>query len=220
MNPAHCSTTTTIWVILGLLAVVNILRSAVVPATAHFGLNVALAGLVVAIGVLGSGLDVRSLGLTRAAIGSGLRLGGIVVALVVAVTVIGALVASGSGTFDVDDAHISAGALLVKIGIIIPLGTVVGEELIFRGVLHGLFTRVLTPPWALIVGAVVFGLWHVFPAWRADGHLVAASTLVATSVAGAVFVWLRVRSDSLVAPVLAHVATNTVPLAALWIVAP
>ena len=40
-----------------------------------------------------------------------------------------------------------------------------------------------------------------------------------TFVAGLVFAWLRLRSRSLVAPVLAHVATNGLALVAAWAVA-
>jgi membrane protease YdiL (CAAX protease family) len=37
-----------------------------------------------------------------------------------------------------------------------------------------------------------------------------------TFVAGLVFCWLRLRSRSLIAPVMAHFATNGLALAAAW----
>ena len=46
-----------------------------------------------------------------------------------------------------------------------------------------------------------------------------AGAVVVTFVAGLVFGWLRLRSRSLVAPVLAHVATNGLALVAAWVVA-
>ena len=43
--------------------------------------------------------------------------------------------------------------------------------------------------------------------------------VVVTFLAGLGFAWLRLRSRSLVAPVLAHVATNGLALVAAWAVA-
>jgi ABC-type uncharacterized transport system permease subunit len=42
-------------------------------------------------------------------------------------------------------------------------------------------------------------------------------TVIASSIAGVGFGWLRVRSDSLLAPILAHIATNSVTFAVAWI---
>ena len=130
------------------------------------------------------------------------------------------------GALTDDRADVSAGSMLLRAVLVIPLGTVLVEELAFRGTLHALLDRVGGPRWTWVVGAVLFGLWHVFPAWRggavdtdlAEVGRVAttAGTLVATTLAGLVFVWLRVRSDSLVAPVLAHLATNSVTFAVAW----
>ena len=46
-----------------------------------------------------------------------------------------------------------------------------------------------------------------------------AGAVVVTFLAGLVFAWLRLRSRSLVAPVLAHVATNGLALVAAWVLA-
>jgi membrane protease YdiL (CAAX protease family) len=48
------------------------------------------------------------------------------------------------------------------------------------------------------------------------GHRVVAGS-VATTAAGAALCWLRLRSGSLAAPVVAHCATNTVPLTTTWV---
>lgn len=66
---------------------------------------------------------------------------------------------------------------------------------------------------ATLLTAVLFGFWHVpgVIAGADDADDVAtvvsaaAGTVVATTVAGLVFIWLRRRSDSLLAPMLAHV---------------
>ena len=43
-----------------------------------------------------------------------------------------------------------------------------------------------------------------------------AGTVLATTVAGVGFGWLRVKSGSLLAPVLAHLATNSLTFAIAW----
>jgi membrane protease YdiL (CAAX protease family) len=101
--------------------------------------------------------------------------------------------------------------------VIIPLGTALFEETIFRGVLLGVLMRATARRAAVITSAVLFGLWHV-PAALSDaqGESAAATvgilagTIAVTTVAGVLFAWLRLRSGSLAAPVLAHIATNSV----------
>ncbi|MEU6565143.1 CPBP family intramembrane glutamic endopeptidase [Nocardia nova] len=87
----------------------------------------------------------------------------------------------------------------------IPLGTAYSEEAIFRGTLDPLLERAAGPmgKWC---GALVFGLWHIYPA-RAAGDNVAA-TIAATAAGGLFFSWLRHRTDSATAPALAHLALN------------
>jgi membrane protease YdiL (CAAX protease family) len=90
-------------------------------------------------------------------------------------------------------------------------------------VLHGLLRRTTTPLRAATWGALVFGAWHVVPAWRdADGDaglapwLVALLTFGATFVAGLGFEWLRHRGRHLAAPIVVHIATNSTPFAVAW----
>nr|WP_296774449.1 type II CAAX endopeptidase family protein [Rhodococcus sp. (in: high G+C Gram-positive bacteria)] len=79
----------------------------------------------------------------------------------------------------------------------IPVGTVVTEELIFRGVFDAV-SPAMSP--------VFFGLWHVHPA-RAAGDSV-VGTVAGTFAAGLLFSWLRRRSGSVLAPALLHWAVN------------
>ncbi|OZD00877.1 CPBP family intramembrane metalloprotease [Rhodococcus sp. 06-235-1A] len=79
----------------------------------------------------------------------------------------------------------------------IPVGTVLTEELLFRGVLDAA-SPVLSP--------IFFGLWHIHPA-RAAGDTV-PGTVIATTAAGVVFSWLRARSGSVLAPALLHYFLN------------
>lgn len=203
------------------LAVVNVLRSTAVPSRWHFALNLGIgagAGLV----ALLAGLGAAELGLGRAAVGAGLRYG-----TAAFVTVSAAVVVLGvAGILSDDRVDLSAGAMLWRTLVVIPLGTVLVEELAFRGTLHGLLTEVVSRRWTFVLGAALFGLWHVVPAWRNDGGSSGAvelgrlagvvGTFMATTIAGAAFIWLRDRSRSLIAPILAHLATNSVTFAVAW----
>ncbi|MBF6466242.1 CPBP family intramembrane metalloprotease [Nocardia beijingensis] len=88
----------------------------------------------------------------------------------------------------------------------IPLGTVYSEELVFRGTLDPLLDNVFGPRAGALLGAAVFGLWHIAPA-RAVGDSVPA-TVAVTAAGGLVFGWLRRRTAGVVAPALLHLAMN------------
>lgn len=202
------------------LAAANVARSTAVPAGWHLAWNVTVAAVAVGVAVA-AGLDRAALGLAAEDVPAGLRLGGLAFGAVTIVVVLAALVPASRGWFDDQRVTVDLGAMLVRVLIVIPLGTVLAEELVFRGSLHGLLTRAWGPTPALVLGAVLFGLWHVVPAWRAaDGSapLAAAGTFVATALAGLAFVWLRQRSGSVLAPMLAHLATNSVVFAVAWTV--
>ncbi|WP_019931478.1 CPBP family intramembrane glutamic endopeptidase [Nocardia sp. BMG111209] len=90
-------------------------------------------------------------------------------------------------------------------GVQIPWGTVYPEELIFRATLDPLLESTLGPT-GNIMGAMLFGLWHIEPA-RAAGDDV-ATTVAATAVAGAALSELRRRTGTVRAPALLHLAVN------------
>ena len=105
----------------------------------------------------------------------------------------------------------------------IPIGTALGEELLFRGALLALFRRRYSTAGAVAVSSLLFGLWHVLPALqsvadnlsdetpdeslRTLAHV--AGTVAATTVAGVGFAMLRLRSRSILAPVIVHAAVNS-----------
>jgi membrane protease YdiL (CAAX protease family) len=182
-----------------------------------------VAAAVVAVGTWG-GLGLAELGLSPSRLRSGLAWGGAAFGLVAVVILFGLALPASRTDFHTARGQVGAGELLVELLVTIPLGTVVVEELAFRGVLLGLLLRLLTPIPAVVVCSVLFGLWHVRGVVDTTGgshaHVVAAAlgTVLATGGAGAVFCWLRLRSGSLIAPVLAHLATNTLGLVATWLV--
>ncbi|KAA0021876.1 CPBP family intramembrane glutamic endopeptidase [Antrihabitans cavernicola] len=80
----------------------------------------------------------------------------------------------------------------------IPVGTVYSEEVVFR--------KTLDPMLGTPAAAAVFGLWHIQPARAAGDNVI--GTVVVTAAAGLVFGWLRRRTNSVIAPALAHLAIN------------
>lgn len=99
----------------------------------------------------------------------------------------------------------------------IPVFTVLIEEAFFRGVLHAALIALYPVDVAIWIGAGLFGLWHIGPAVdqaQAGQHrprtnaLHTALTVMATTVAGAFLVWLRIETGSIWAPVAVHAAVN------------
>ncbi len=203
-----------------LLATYNVVRSTMLPDGVHLLANMAMAGVIVAIG-RAAGLGCEELRLIRDRALPGLRLGAIALVVVAAVVTLAALVAD-----PVDLAgsmvELSAGDMWWRVLVAIPLGTVLFEELAFRGVLAALLVRLLGARRALWCAAALFGLWHIAPALSDDrgaGWSAVVGTVIGTAVAGAVFEWLARRSRSLLAPMVAHWATNGLSLLIVWTIA-
>ncbi|MBB4693808.1 CPBP family intramembrane glutamic endopeptidase [Paractinoplanes abujensis] len=171
-----------------------------------------------------AGLTWHDLGLSRRTLVPGLKyaIGAILaVALVYAIGV--ALPWTRPAFHDVRY-HLHPGAALLAAFIIVPLGTVLLEEIAFRGVLMGLVNRHRGAVWASITSSVLFGLWHILPSLRlnsanqAVGDAVGAGTtgrvlavlgaVTFTAVAGLLLCELRRRSGSLLAAAALHWATN------------
>jgi membrane protease YdiL (CAAX protease family) len=216
-------------VILGVTVVLltawTIGRGQFVPAQWHLATNVAVGVLV---GVLGwrAELDADELGLLRRHLGAGLRYGGAVLGIVaLGLTLVAALPAT-RGFLENPVTDVGAASMVFTVFVSIPFGTVLLEELAFRGTLLALLRRRLDTRGAVAVCSVLFGLWHVSGVVRgaADDATTLAvigaviGTVVTTTVAGVGFCWLRLRSGSLAAPALAHIATNSLTFAAAWAV--
>ena len=210
------------WLVLTLvLLAASLLANRIVPA-AHLAI-----GLAVTAGLAGlarwSGLSAAELGLGRGTWRAGLAWGGVPAAAVAAGYA--AALAIGPVRAELADAS-STGwpALALAALVVIPLGTVLPEELAFRGVLWAQLCRRHGPRAATVGSSVLFGLWHVLPALgggAANDVAVGAvgggaagtavrvvGTVLVTGLAGVGFCWLRTASGSLLAPVLVHWATN------------
>ncbi|MEU4433331.1 CPBP family intramembrane glutamic endopeptidase [Nocardia rhamnosiphila] len=156
------------------------------------------------------------------------------VGVVLAAVVIGAALPLTRPFFLADRYATISGALIASM-IVIPLQTVIPEELAFRGVLHGTLDRAWGARGVFAAGSLFFGLWHIAsslgltagnrglseligggPAGRIAGVLIAVA---ATAAAAVVFTWLRHRSGSLLAPIALHWAVNgagALTAALLW----
>jgi uncharacterized protein len=167
-----------------------------------------------------SGLTADDLGLGRERLGDGLRWaavpsGALAAGWVIAVTV----PASRPALADQRITSLTWPQVAYQVTVRIPAGTVLWEEVAFRGVLQAFLRRVLPGPAALAVTCTVFGIWHVRPtvealrinqlttSRRAVAGSVAAS-VAGTAAAGLLLSWLRERSGSLAAPVLLHLSAN------------
>lgn len=101
----------------------------------------------------------------------------------------------------------------------IPLGTALFEEVAFRGLLLAALLRVASTGWAVAWSSAAFGLWHVastmvtleindIAVTSGAGVAAIVAAVVVTTAAGVVFCLLRLVAGSLLAPTLAHWATN------------
>jgi membrane protease YdiL (CAAX protease family) len=205
------------------LAFWNVIARPALPSGYHLEGGLVVAVAVVLLGVWG-GLDVDSLGLAPRRLPAGAGYGAAAIAAITVVVLLGLALPATRSLFHTARAEVPLGKLLVELIITIPLGTVVVEELAFRGTLLGLLCRQLPPRRAVLICSTLFGFWHVYAVVRAaDGSTVqvlaaVVGTFLATVAAGVAFCWLRLRSGSLLAPALAHLATNTDALAVAWIV--
>ena len=201
-----------------------------------------LGPLVVAVSVLmaaliliawSSGATLDDLGLGRAGIGAGLRYGAGAFGVVLLVLLVAAAIPATNGFLHDSRAQINGARLLYELGVSIVLLTAIPEEFAFRGVLLGSALRLWGPWRASLITSALFGLWHIAPtlhtmsdistvrgiATSAGGRvLLVLGSVAVTFVAGLVFCWLRLRSRSLIAPIMAHAATDGLALTVAWFV--
>jgi membrane protease YdiL (CAAX protease family) len=211
------------------LAAFDVVRAEVLPSGWHVPASV-VAALVLLVIARAGGLTRRELGLGRGAWREGLRLGAVAFGAVTVVLALAAALPWTRGAFDDPAADVSVAGLLLEALIAIPLGTVLLEEVAFRGSVLAFGRRLTSRAIAVAGSSLLFGVWHVVPALTAPagtGPLATAgadrpvsvlTTVALTTIAGVVFCWLRLRSGSLVAPFLAHVATNSVGFALAWVI--
>ncbi len=180
-------------------------------------------GLLLLIAQRGA-LRFADIGLSRKTIGRGSIWGIAAIVTVACVMVVAHLV---NHTLFLDSRYQNqlGGALLTAL-LIVPLHTVILEELLFRGVLLASLSRIMSMTKSILVSSVLFGLWHIVPSLHISQSsdiigdavgsgflsqaLVLCGIVLVTTVAGVAFCELRRRSGSLIAPIMAHWAINGV----------
>ena len=177
-------------------------------------------------------LTAIDLGLARIDTHRGAAYGIAALLISAALLVVGALIPATSDFFQDSRGDMSGPHILLEIALPIFLLTVLPEEFAFRGVLLASGRELCGDRGATFITSVLFGLWHISPTLGTMSQnrqldnalgtmggtivLVAGSVLV-TFVAGLIFSWLRLRSRSLLAPVIAHLSTNGAALVLAWI---
>jgi membrane protease YdiL (CAAX protease family) len=218
-----------------LLAAYNVVRTLWIPESWQLLTNI---GIALVIGGIAwwSSVDLTELGLHRDHHPRGAIWGGGALLLVMAVVVGFALVSeirgSSQGALDDPRLRVPFADMLYEIGINTPLGTVVLEEFAFRGLLLALFLRHTSMWRSVLWSSLLFGAWHILPTLTTAASngameqlastpfglvLVVIGNVLSTAVAGAVFAYLRLRSGSLLAPALAHLATNNISFVVGWL---
>ncbi len=224
--------------VLGTLVVSNVMANEVLPAWAYVPWNCGVAAVLVVTAVRFDGCTADDLGLARRRLPDGLRWGGAVSAGLLAIYLVGLALPATRDLFKDDRADGGLGGIALQALVIVPLGTVLMEEIAFRGVLPAMFRRRTArhangAVRADLFAALLFGLWHVLPSWNVNeanpvfrdllpgptGQVAAITGgVVGTAAAGMALSWLRNRSGSLVAPAMLHCSTNSLGYVLAWIV--
>lgn len=170
-----------------------------------------------------NGLDWSDLGLGREHWKSGFGYAVAAVLVVASVIAVGVLLPMTRPMF-LNHRYATVSGALIASMVVIPLQTVIPEELAFRGVLHGALHRAWGFRGVALAGSLLFGLWHVATSLGLTSSNVGFTRLfgggmvgmlagivgavLATGAAGFVFSWLRRRSGSLIAPIALHWSLN------------
>lgn len=220
-------------VVVAILACVNVVDDKVPHASLVVG--PVCAATLIALARL-AGLSWQDLGLGAGTWRRGLTWAAAEIGAVAVVFAVGAALPLTRNAFhDSRYAHLGLGGTLLTAFVLIPVGTVLLEEVAFRGVLWGLLRSARGTAAATIGSSVLFGFWHVLPSLSLStdnaaigeavgkgqsGEVISVlSTVVFTGLSGVLFCELRRRSGSLLAPAGLHWATNALGVlaaAAVW----
>lgn len=214
-QPAVVATAVTITA----LAVLNVMKHMMPAATVVLGAT-ATAGLLAI--ARASGLTWAQLGLSPDRVRHGLLWGLGAIGAVGVVYLAGVAIPLTRGAFLDARYQLEASDALKTALVVIPIGTVLFEEIAFRSVLWGMLKRHMSTTRTVVVSSAMFGLWHILPSLDfAAAHgagepgtstgttaLVVLGTVLFTAAGGAVAGELRRRSGSVLASAGMHWATN------------
>ena len=215
------------------LAVSNVMSNRILPSWAYVPWNLSMAFVLLGIAYRGGagpvavGLGIRH---WHRPVGVGLLLfGG--TALLFALGMI--VPATQSAFIDTRIGDADVAQMLWVVLVQIPLGTVVLEEVAFRGVLPALMggSPAIRWRWIPVLGAsIVFGLWHILPSIGIDnanaavggalGHnqvLTTTLAVVSMTIAGVAMCALAHLGKGIKTTMLLHWATNSLGFFAAWL---
>lgn len=219
-------------VVLAVLIVVNLLTNRLAPSLYLVWAWTGAAVLLVI--ALRDGESWRDIGLgplTKRAVLASLT----VVGIVFVIYLIAAIAPNTRDAFGDDRVGaLSSGELVWRALARVPFGTVLLEEIAFRGVLLAMLWRRIGVWHAMVASSLVFGLWHVLPSLQitqsndtlgaavgtgSSGQVIGVLFVVATTfVAGLLFCELRRRFDHLIVPMSLHWATNGLGYLFAWLI--
>ncbi|MEN8238289.1 MAG: CPBP family intramembrane glutamic endopeptidase [Actinomycetota bacterium] len=213
----------------------NIISNLILDEVWHIPFQLGILGVAVLIATR-AGTTRTSMGLRRDRARRGFIVGGVIIGLI---TVGFLIVIAAAAVFPdlrtmFDNTEViegTTGWVLFQAFVRIPIATALYEEVLFRGVIFGMFARRHSPLLAAVLTSLLFGLWHIAPTivdppnaqLDPNGLLdivkLAALAVAGTAPAGLAFLWTRLYANSVWASVLAHIGTNSIGmLAALFVV--
>ncbi len=87
------------------------------------------------------------------------------------------------------------------------------EEFLFRGALQTQLRRLVSPGWALVIQALVFGAWHLGLGYTTTGHSgllpALATVIVHQAVVGLAYGVIFERTGNLLAPSIVHIVVDS-----------
>ena len=208
-------------IVIVVLALTNLIAHFTTPWANIATVPAAAVGLLILVRSRGLGWAELGLGREHWKSGAGYALA--------AVTVVGSVIAIGvllpmTRPMFLNNNYATISGALIASMIIIPLQTVIPEELAFRGVLHGALNRAWGFRGVAAAGSLLFGLWHIATSMGLTASNVGFTRLfgggvvgmligivgavLVTAAAGFVFTWLRNRSGSIISPIALHWSLN------------
>ncbi len=122
----------------------------------------------------------------------------------------------------------SLASTILSMFVMLPLTTVLLEEFAFRGLLLGYLLKSDSRARALLVSSTLFGLWHITSSFYIDIDsflfiqnppqvIVSLVIVLVTGAAGWVFSILRLKTHSILVPIVAHWSFNALGMLFAWL---
>ncbi len=222
------------WLAVGLLVVSNVMSNRVLPAWAYLPWNGLMAVALIVI-ARHAGFDFTGVGLAFRRWHRPVGVGLLLVACTGFIFALGMVLPATRDAFlDARVTQTGVAGMLFQVLLRIPLGTVLLEEIAFRGVLPTLFGGNPAQVWRwrpVLASSLLFGMWHVLPSTAlTNGNsavremlggsavLVAVLAVASTMLVGILLSLACYVGRGLKASMLVHWATNSLGFVAAWLI--